>query len=134
MRSVKARLFWIISRLAHMIYSRVPFLGRIHGSLAIVRWEGGFLMIERNDGMGLGFPGGIRFFRSESPEAGVRREVTEETGLAVTSAKFLFSYRSDRIIPTETDVFEATVLYRQPHGAKHLFLPGENCHICVANR
>lgn len=106
MTSIRSRLFWIISRLAHAFYRHFPIFGTIRGSIAIIRRDGGFVVIERNDGFGLGFPGGISRFR-EAPESTVRREVTEETGLALIALDYKFNFRTTKPIPTLTYVFEA---------------------------
>ena len=101
----RARVFWLISRMGHAIYGRFPILGRIRGSVAVIRREGGYLVIRRNDGLGLGFPGGIAR-RKEPPEQAVRREVREETGLSVERAELLFDFRLDKPFPVHTFVFE----------------------------
>lgn len=105
--SFRSRLFWIYSRLAHGLYRRFPIFGEIRGAVAVIRRDGGFVVIERNDGFGLGFPGGIASFR-ENPEDTVRREVHEETGLTITSAEHKFRFHADEPFPNLTDVFEAT--------------------------
>ena len=103
----RARLFWIISRIAHRLYGWFPIFGTIRGSVAIIRRNGGFVAIERNDGYGLCFPGGIAGFH-EDPEKTVRREVREETGLTPITAELKFQFTHDRPFPTKTFVFEAT--------------------------
>jgi 8-oxo-dGTP pyrophosphatase MutT (NUDIX family) len=100
-------MYWLISRFAHAAYSTFPMFGAIRGSVGIIRRDGGFLVIARNDGFGLCFPGGIASFR-EPPESTVRREVTEETGLSVIDAKLLFDFRQQKPIPVHTYVFELT--------------------------
>ena len=104
---LRARIYWLISRSAHAAYSVFPFLGELRGSVAIIRRDGGFLVIVRNDGRGLGFPGGIAGFK-EDPEVTMRREVQEETGLAVERAEFLFSFRLEKPFPLLTHVYEAS--------------------------
>lgn len=106
-RSLRSRLFWLYSRTANGLYSRFPIFGEIRGAVAVIRRDGGFVVIDRNDGFGLGFPGGIAKFR-ENPEATVRREVHEETGLTVLSANHLFRFHAAEPYPNVTDVFEAT--------------------------
>lgn len=106
-RSFRSRLFWLYSRIAHGLYRRFPVFGEIRGAVAVIRRDGGFVVIERNDGFGLGFPGGIAHFR-ELPEDTVRREVHEETGLTVTGAEHKFRFHAAEPFPNLTDVFEAT--------------------------
>lgn len=105
--SFRSRLFWFISRTAHVLYHYFPVFGRIRGSIAIIRRDGGFVVIERNDGFGLGFPGGIARFH-ENPEVTVRREVAEETGLKILSVDYKFNFNCQSPFPTLTHVFEAT--------------------------
>jgi 8-oxo-dGTP pyrophosphatase MutT (NUDIX family) len=104
--SFLSRLFWIYSRVAHALYSRFPIFGEIKGAVAIIRRDGGYVVIDRNDGFGLGFPGGISG-RRETPEQTVRREVREETGLILTTAEFRFEFHASEPFPNFTRVFEA---------------------------
>ena len=62
------------------------------------------LVIDRNDGRGISFPGGLAW-PWENSEACARREVSEETGLEVTSAVQLFEYHSTAEIPVRVTVF-----------------------------
>jgi 8-oxo-dGTP pyrophosphatase MutT (NUDIX family) len=110
---VQARLFWLISRFAIALYRRFPVFGAIRGSIAIIHREGGILALERNDGLGVGLPGGI-VHPWESAEQALRREVTEETGLTIVSAELLFTFDSSALYPARTSVFLATV-----HGSTH---------------
>ena len=64
-------------------------------------------MVERNDGRGIGFPGGMARFH-EPPELTVRREVLEETGLTLSTAELKFKFETTQPIPCITHVFEAT--------------------------
>lgn len=105
--SFRSRLFWLYSRTANGLYALFPIFGTIRGAVAIIRRDGGFVVIERSDGFGLGFPGGIAHFR-EKPEDTVRREVREETGLTITHAEHKFNFIADKPYPNQTDVFEAT--------------------------
>ncbi len=110
---MRARLFWFISRTAIFLYRHFPLFGPIPGSVAIIRRDAGFLVIQRNDGYGLGLPGGIaRPF--ESAESALRREVQEETGLKVTSAELKLVFQTSLLYPTRTTVFEAKV-EGEPH-------------------
>ena len=104
--SIRATIYWIVYKVAHAVYSVFPVLGTIRGSVAVIRRDGGILVIDRNDRRGLGFPGGIANFK-EPPEATLRREVREETGLAVESAELLFDFRTEKPFPVHTHVFEA---------------------------
>jgi 8-oxo-dGTP pyrophosphatase MutT (NUDIX family) len=99
-------LFWIISRSAQFLYRHFPVFGPLRGAVAVIRRDGGFVVIERNDGFGLAFPGGISSFR-EAPEQTVRREVLEETGLTITRAEFKFDFHIAAPLPAHTFVFEA---------------------------
>jgi 8-oxo-dGTP pyrophosphatase MutT (NUDIX family) len=98
----KGRAFYLASRLFTAVYGRFPIFGRLRGSIAIIRRSDQVLVVERNDARGWCFPGG-RARPGESAEAAVRREVREETGLAVTACHFLFQY--DEPI-ARTHVFE----------------------------
>jgi 8-oxo-dGTP pyrophosphatase MutT (NUDIX family) len=103
---VRTRLFWFISRTAIFLYRNFPIFGAIPGSVAIIRRDGGYLVIQRNDGYGLGLPGGVaRPF--ERAEDALRREVLEETGLTVTSAELKLVFETSLLYPTRTSVFEA---------------------------
>jgi len=104
--SFRSRLYWIVSRTANALYRRFPIFGEIKGAVAIIRRDGGYVVIERNDGLGLGFPGGISS-RRETPEQTVRRETREETGLTITSAEFKFEFHASIPFPNLTRVFEA---------------------------
>ncbi len=99
--------FWVVSRAAHALYSRFPIFGTLRGAVAILERDGTFVIIERNDGFGLSFPGGTSHFK-ETPEATVRREVMEETGLKLTLLNFKFDFRESKPFPTHTYVFEAS--------------------------
>lgn len=105
--TLRSRAFWVVYRTACRLYAWFPIFGTIRGSVAIIRRDFGFVVIERNDGYGLGFPGGIAGFH-EPPEMTVRREVREETGLRLLTAEYKFHFTHPRPFPTETHVFEAT--------------------------
>lgn len=105
---MRARVFWLISRTAIYLYRRFPIFGPIPGSIAIIRRPDGFLVVQRNDGYGLGFPGGI-VHPWETAEQALRREVREETGLEVLNAELKFEFRNTVLYPTRTTVFEATL-------------------------
>lgn len=63
-------------------------------------------MIDRSDGLGLSFPGGL-IHPWESAEKALKREIWEETGLEVTDLVFTFSYSDNTFYPNKTFVFEA---------------------------
>ena len=105
--SLRARFFWLISRAAHAFYTRFPVLGVIRGAVCLIRRDGGYLVIERNDGLGLGLPGGI-MRRNEAPEETLRREVREETGLAVETATLVLTFELKKPFPVHTFVFEVS--------------------------
>jgi 8-oxo-dGTP pyrophosphatase MutT (NUDIX family) len=96
----------VLSRSLHRLYRAAPIFGRMRGAVAIIAQDGEYVVIERADGLGLSFPGGM-LWPWESPERGVRREVREETGLVVGSLELLFAYDDDAVIPTRTTVFRA---------------------------
>jgi 8-oxo-dGTP pyrophosphatase MutT (NUDIX family) len=104
---VRACFFWLISRTAIFLYRRFPLFGPIPGSIAIIRRDGGFLAIKRNDGYGLGLPGGLAR-PWETAEQALRREVREETGLELITADLRFEFQTSILYPTRTTVFEAT--------------------------
>jgi 8-oxo-dGTP pyrophosphatase MutT (NUDIX family) len=105
---VRARVFWLISRTAIFLYRHFPLFGPVPGSIAIIRRDRGFLVLQRNDGYGLGFLGGIAL-PWETAEQALRREVREETGLEVQSTELKFQFYNSILYPTSTTVFEATL-------------------------
>lgn len=62
-------------------------------------------MIERNDGRGVCFPGGIAL-PWEDIEKTAHREILEETGLRVTKSTLKLRYSSSVEIPVDVSVFE----------------------------
>ncbi len=100
---VGARAFYLASRLFTSVYGRFPIFGRLRGSIAIIRRGDQVLVIDRNDARGWCFPGG-RARPRESAEEAVKREVREETGLTVTSCRFLFEFNEPI---ARTHVFDA---------------------------
>jgi 8-oxo-dGTP diphosphatase len=71
---LKRRLFWVVARVCFTLYRWFPLFGSLRASIAIIRREGEVLVIERNDGRGLSFPGGFAGWK-ETEEEAVRREV-----------------------------------------------------------
>ena len=105
-RGWRAGLFWIVSRTATCAYRAFPFRGYLPGAIAIIRRGRQFVVIDRSDGFGLAFPGGVGR-RGEDPARTVLREVREETGLEIFSARLLFSFKDDSFYPAHTFVFAA---------------------------
>ena len=100
----KRRAFWLCSRLMIATYARLPLFGRLRGSLAVIRKNGRFLVLERADGLGLSFVGGLA--RPWEPEeATLEREVREETGLKVLGRSLLVRYDHDWPYPHRTAAF-----------------------------
>jgi len=100
----KRNLFWIVSRTALWCYRHAPVFGPLRASLGIIRKQGRVLVIRRNDGRGLSFPGGLAF-PWESDEVAMVREVREETGLVPESFEFAFRYESLADVPVRIAVF-----------------------------
>jgi 8-oxo-dGTP pyrophosphatase MutT (NUDIX family) len=101
---LKRNLFWLVSRVAMGCYRRVPVFGRLRASIGIIRDGDRVLVIRRNDGRGLCFPGGLAY-RWETDEQALVREFGEETGLDVQSFEFAFRYDSSVEIPVRIAVF-----------------------------
>lgn len=104
--ALKRKVFWVIARTCFTAYHHFPVFGPLRASLGIIRRDGLILIMNRSDGRGLSFPGGLAR-RGEAEEQTLRREVHEETGLQVLSAEFLMKYFSDNDIPCYNSVFEA---------------------------
>ena len=105
-RKTKRLLFKLISRSAVAVYSRFPIFGDLRGSLAIVRNDGLILVIDRSDGRGYSFPGGVCNLK-ETAEKAMRREVREETGLEVQQSQLLFEYCNVVGVRSRVSVFAA---------------------------
>ena len=106
-QALKRLAFKLIAKSAIAIYSRFPIFGDLRAALAVVRQDGLILVIDRNDGRGFSFPGGLST-RGETAEQSMRREVKEETGLDVGQSRLLFDYRTTVDVPCVVTVFEAT--------------------------
>jgi len=108
MNTLSRRLFWIVSRVAFTVYQHLPIFGPLRSALGVIRRGPHYLAIDRADGRGLGLPGGLAR-RRESDEEAVRREITEETGLSVTSIEFVFRCLVSEPIPASIAVFRVQV-------------------------
>jgi 8-oxo-dGTP pyrophosphatase MutT (NUDIX family) len=102
---LKRRLFFIVARTCFTLYGWFPLFGTLRASLGIIRQDGKFLVIHRNDGRGLCLPGGLSAWR-EAEEETLRREVEEETGLTVSGNKLLMHYHCTVDFPADIAVFE----------------------------
>jgi len=104
-QTIKRLAFKVIAKAAIAVYSRFPLFGDLRAAVAVLRHNGLILVIDRNDGRGLSFPGGLTHPK-ESAESSMRREVKEETGLEVEQARLLFEYRTTSDVPCVVTVFE----------------------------
>lgn len=104
---VKKYMFWVVARTALFLYSCFPIFGRLRAAVGIIRKGDTFLVIERNDGRGVSFPGGLCNPWEQDDQA-LSREILEETGLKVASSDFKFRYRSDADVKVEVSVWEVT--------------------------
>lgn len=104
--SLQQRLFGLISRTCIAVYGRFPVFGALRGSAGIIRRGNLFLLVERSDGLGLAFPGGLAHFW-ESDEQALARELREETGLRLTSQLLLLRYTTRIPYPSLVSVFLA---------------------------
>ncbi len=96
----------VLSRSVRRVYRAAPIFGRLRGAVVVLGDGPEYLVIERSDRLGLSFPGGM-LWPWESPERGVRRELREETGLALRDPERLFVYDDDSMVPARTFVFRA---------------------------
>jgi 8-oxo-dGTP pyrophosphatase MutT (NUDIX family) len=101
---IKRRLFWVIARTCFIGYHYFPIFGPLRASLAVIRKSDRFLVMERADGRGYSFPGGIAR-RGEPEEETLRREVREETGLNVDAMELKLSFFSNWDIPCNQSVY-----------------------------
>ncbi|HTZ98127.1 MAG TPA: NUDIX hydrolase [Terriglobales bacterium] len=97
--------FWILSRAGLAIYSRFPIFGRLRVALGVIRNQDRILAIERSDGRGVSFPGGIAM-PWEDIEKAAHREILEETGLRVTHSVLKMHYLDSVEVPVDLSVFE----------------------------
>ena len=103
-QQIKRRFFWLLSRSANATYSRLPLFGRLRCSVGVIRKGQLVLVIDRSDGRGVSFPGGLAM-PWETAEQAMKREVSEETGLRVEHSTQLFEYRSSADVPVALAVF-----------------------------
>jgi 8-oxo-dGTP diphosphatase len=96
----------VLSRSGVAIYSRLPIFGHLRASVAVFREGERFLVIDRSDGRGFSFPGGLAF-PWENAEQAVRREVLEETGLKIKECRLLFEHKTSKEVRCILSVFEA---------------------------
>jgi len=100
------KFFWLVSRTVFGLYKRFPIFGDLRASVGIIEHRGRYLVIRRNDGRGLSFPGG--FSNPFEPELmTLVREIREETGFIAERCDFLFRYRCDVDVPCMISVFRA---------------------------
>jgi 8-oxo-dGTP pyrophosphatase MutT (NUDIX family) len=107
-KQVKKNLFWLVSRVAFWTYRNAPIFGPWPASVGIIQDRTRFLVIRRNDGRGLSFPGGLAW-PWETEEQTLVREVREETGLRAERCEFVFRYESLAMMPARIAVFRAQV-------------------------
>ncbi len=105
-KHIKRALFAVLSRIGLVIYSRIPIFGFLRASVAVIRNGQLLLIVERSDGRGFSFPGGLAM-PWETSEQAMRREVLEETGLQIGKSSLLFEYRTSADVPCVLTVFEA---------------------------
>ncbi len=113
MKRLGPKLFYLASKVFTAAYGRWPIFGELRSAAAIIYHGEALWMVERSDGRGRCFPGGIAWFR-ESEEATLRREVKEETGLRVTCCRLLWRYHTRVYLPSRVAVFLAEV-EGEPH-------------------
>ncbi|HTU42125.1 MAG TPA: NUDIX domain-containing protein [Candidatus Aquilonibacter sp.] len=94
----------MLSRSAIATYSRIPIFGRLRASVGVIRKGEMVLVIDRSDGRGLSFPGGLAM-PWEPAEDAMKREVLEETGLHVKRSVQLFEYFNSADIPVAITAF-----------------------------
>lgn len=104
--NLQQRLFGVISRTCIAAYGRMPIFGPLRGAAAVIRRNNLYLVIERSDGLGLAFPGGLARF-GEPEESALIRELREETGLSLTSYSLLFHYSTSVPYPSCVSVYVA---------------------------
>jgi len=106
LEAIRRRAFWVVSHLSMGLYRRIPIFGTLRASVGIIRAGERYLVINRSDGRGFSFPGGLAW-PWESEEQTLRREVAEETGLHVMSLDLVFRYHTSIPVPCKLAVFRA---------------------------
>jgi 8-oxo-dGTP pyrophosphatase MutT (NUDIX family) len=86
------------------LYGRLPVFGALRGSAGLIQRGDRFLVIERSDGLGLAFPGGLAH-PWESDEQALARELEEETGLRLISQSLLLRYTTSVPYPSCVSVY-----------------------------
>ena len=104
---IRQRYLYFRSKWARVVYRHFPIFGRLNGAVVIIRKGDCYLVIERADGHGYCFPGGI-CKRNEPGDQAARRELLEETGLVLTGSRMLFRYRESGGFSEFTEVHEGT--------------------------
>ena len=102
---LQKKLFWFVSQTALWGYRQAPVFGQLRASIGVIRNADLVLVIRRNDGRGLSFPGGLAL-PWEPDEKTMIREIKEETGLICEHFEFAFRYESRLDIPARIAVFE----------------------------
>jgi len=87
-------------------YGHFPIFGALRGCSAVVQRGDRFLVIERSDGLGLAFPGGLAHHRESDAQA-LARELHEETGMRLTSHSLLLRYTVRTPYPAHISVYRA---------------------------
>ena len=105
---LQRRIFGVIARTCFFLYGHFPFLGTLDASIAIIGRDGLLLVVNRADGRGLCFPGGLALRKEDLLET-LRREVLEETGLKIEAAEWRLKYFSNYDILCNTNVYEVVV-------------------------
>lgn|SRR5487761_289394 len=98
-------LFRLASWFVSATYGRFPIFGELRSAAGIILQGEALWMVERSDGRGRCFPGGVAHFR-ESEESTLRREIEEETGLRVSACRLLWRYHNRIYIPSQVAVYQ----------------------------
>lgn len=116
-------VLWISKLLAYLFQVEFPPVVSCAG---IIKRGEEILFLNLSYLRGLGLPGGI-IHAGETAEETLRREIFEETGLAVETANYLFSVSSSiRGIPTLSLIFEVETtgnLRQSKEGSLHWLKP-----------